>query len=197
MKLFKNKNPEKIEQLKNSNNKLRSDYDYIIASVKTYGSSELEYVSPEIMKRKDFILKLVKEIPQAAAIIPDVVYDTYLDENNELQELEIPGHDLALVAYCESENGYEIYKYMRPEHAMFVREFEGQGSVYGFPFGGAENFYKLAPVYHPTYINDEPDPKYHEEGMMRRKAVLSELDEIRPDVAKLAEEKQEESESTN
>ena len=195
MGLFKNKNPEKIESLKNSSARLKSDYNYIIAAVKAYGSSELEYVSPAIMERKDFMLKLVKEIPQAAAIIPDVVYDTFLDENNELQELEIPGYDLALVAYNESQNGYELYKHMRPEHALFVREFEEQDAAYAFPFGDAAHYYKLEPVYMPMSNDSESKNEKYHEGMLRRKAVISELDELRPDVKKLANEKQQGAES--
>ena len=194
MAIFKNKNPEKIRHLNNCSSDLKNNADYVIAAIKKFGSQELSNAAPHLPTDAQFLLKLIGEIPEAAAIIPDVVVDRYLDrETNEIVEHEMNGKEFALFVHCV--NHSNIYKHMKPEHALEVREFENQGSGYAINFGG--DAYKFTPIYFVRYINEKPDPKYHEKGLAERSTYIAKLDELRPDVKKLAQERVEGTESVS
>lgn len=162
MELFKNKNPEKIVHLKNASAKLRENENYVIAVVKKFGLAELEHVSFELIKNAKFLLKLVKEVPQAVAIIPEEVDCKYKEGDKEIEVKEL-GANLAFLAYMRDD---EVYKYMHPEHALRAREFEEEGLNVMFMFGGEPYKY--------FYSGDKDEN-------------VAKLDKLRPDVKELAE----------
>ena len=164
MEIFKNKNPEKIARLKNSSVELRNNREYIINAVKKFGLEELKYVNEDLLDNDLFFYSLVSEVPQAASIIP-----------------ETGKEELVLVAYQYEP---ESYKYLKPQNALLVRDFEKDCGVARWIRLGGESF-KVMPSYWPG----------GKEEAVKNVKFIEKLDKMRPDVKELAEKRDSDNES--
>ena len=157
------------------NKKYRVDYN-IISAIRKFGVKKVLRSVPHFKNYANFFEEVSREMPEVIAYMPENLY-SYSETLHKTAEYRDEKFSDALIHIYKKNP--ETYKYMKPEHALIIRQFEK--STHGYIVSYAGKIKSYGPKYYfPSVENGVTSNK--------QKEFLEELDKMRPDVKKLAEE---------